>query len=106
MSTQLALDGLDAAQTASLTERQAQALAIIRSRAPLRSEDLGAALRELRGLRESGAEFDAGNGRAVAEALHAKGLVRYVRRSGWVPAEWKAKRGGYDPTTAPLPEGF
>lgn len=83
--SQLALDGFDPAQTASLTERQAQALAIIRSRAPIRSEDLGATLRELRGLRESGAEFDAGNGREVAEALHREKLVRYVRREGWVP---------------------
>lgn len=82
--SQLALDGLTAAP--KLTPRQEQALAIIRSRAPIRSEDLGAELRELRGGRPTGAEFDASNGRSVAEALHAKGLVAYVRREGWVLA--------------------
>lgn len=90
MSSQLALEGLTAEP--KLTERQEQALAIIRERAPIRSEDLGGELRELRGGRPTGAEFDAGNGRAVAEALHAKGLVAYVRREGWVLAENAPRR--------------
>ena len=85
MSSQLALDGM--APAVELTQRQAQALALIREHAPIRSEDLGWRLRELRGGRPTGAEFDASNGRKVAEALDAKGLVAYVRREGWVPAD-------------------
>lgn len=102
--SQLALDGLT--PPVALTERQELALALIAERAPISSADLGAAVREARGGRASGAEFDTSNGRALGESLHAKGLVRYVRREGWAPASWGAKRGGYDPATAPLPEGF
>ena len=105
MSSQLALDGFDPAEAAALTERQAQALAIIRQRSPIRSEDLGGELRELRGGRPTGAEFDASNGKAVAEALHAKGLVAYVRREGWVLAENAPGRKASSQLTE-IPEWF
>lgn len=68
-----------------LTQRQAQALAIIRSRGPIRSEDLGAELyprvHELDRARSYG--------RSVGEALAARGFVHYVRGEGWVDAARK-----------------
>ena len=103
--SQLALDGLT--PEVSLTDRQALALTLIREHAPIRSEVLGAYLCERTGRhsRLDACQWCTSNGRAVGEELHRKELVRYVRRSGWVPASWKgAKReGGYDPATAPVP---
>lgn len=100
---QEALPGI--AAPLNLTERQELALALIAERAPISSEALGAAVREARGGRVSGAEFDRSNGRALGEALYAKELVRYVRREGWVPASWKGGKAssGYDPRTAEVP---
>jgi hypothetical protein len=83
--SQPALPGLE---TTTLTARQELALTLIRELGPLNSQDLGWRLRELRGGRPSGAEFDQSNGRAVGDALARKGLVRYVRGEGWVSNEY------------------
>jgi hypothetical protein len=106
VNEQLALDGLPAAEP-TLTERQELALMLVRELGPLASTDLGWRLRELRGGRASGAEFDRSNGRAIGEALAVKGLVRYVRGEGWVdargPDRESADRTAYDPRSAEIP---
>lgn len=103
MSEQSALPGLET--TPALTERQELALTLIRELGPLTSQDLGWRLRELRGGRPTGAEFDQSNGRAVGDALAKRGLVRYRRSEGWVAA-WGDRAGTddrYDPSTAAVP---
>ena len=102
--SQLALDGLPAAEP-KLTERQELALTLIRELGPLTSTDLGWRLRELRGLRPTGAEFDQSSGREVGDALAAKNLVRYRRGEGWVVV-WGDRAGTddrYEPATAAIP---
>ena len=108
--SQLALDGFDPAEAAVLTERQELALTLIRELGPLTSTDLGWRLRELRGLRPTGAEFDQSSGRKVGDALAAKGLVRHRRGEGWVEVYADGTAAGdpdrpyaYDPKTAAIP---
>jgi len=96
------LPGLEPA----LTERQSQALALIRERGPISSEELGRRLRDLRGGRSSGEQWDRSSGRGVAEALRKRSLVRQVRIEGqasWVVADWAAPIDGYDPGRAEIP---
>lgn len=103
--SQLALDGLT--PEVALTDRQAFALTIIRQHAPIRSEVIGAYLCERTGRHShlDVCEYDTGNGRDVAESLHRKSLVRYVRREGWVLAG-HAKAGKPSSQLTEIPEWF
>jgi len=90
----------------ALSERQALALTIIRTRGPISSGELGALVREARGGRITGAEFDQSNGRKLGDALAREGLVRYWRGSGWVDGEvltHELLADSYDPATAEIP---
>lgn len=82
MTEQATIPGLEKAPT--LTERQAQALAIIRELGPIRSEDLGVEMYP----RMHDLDRARSYGRSVGDALAAKGLVAYVRGEGWVDAKW------------------
>lgn len=103
MSTQPSLPGLAPDPCDALTERQLLALRLIAIHAPLSSDELGERVREARGGRQSGAEWDRSNGRALGEALKQRGLVRYLRGRGWVPAGFEEPVDGHDPRTAEIP---
>lgn len=90
MSAHSPLPGMEALV---LTERQALALEIIRQRGPLSSAALGEALREARGRRDHGGDWDTQNGRQVAEALRSRGFCRRVKVEGrmlWADLSWQA----------------
>lgn len=74
-------------ETYVLTPRQNRALTFIRAHGPCTSADVGEHLRN--GTR--GEQWDTPNGRAVAQALLDRGLVRRVRIDGrvlWCDIAW------------------
>lgn len=76
----------------ALTDRQSLALALIRERGPISSAELGARVREHRGGRPSGEQWDVSNGEALGGWLRARGLVVKRRGLGWVVAGWTEPR--------------
>jgi hypothetical protein len=101
--------------TVKLTVRQRYALEIIHDLQPVTSDELGAHLCARRGKHaaDTRCQYDTVNGREVARALRAKGLVRERRDEGWYiagsgPVGRTGPGGGpgYDPATAAFPEGF
>lgn len=100
----------------ALTARQAHALAVITEHQPIRSEDLGARLHAWRHLSQGTGhpadeycDWCTSAGREVGEALHRRGVVRYVLRKGWM----LAREMSQDRVTSsqlrdgdPWPEGF
>lgn len=105
MTEQLTLDGKPAVK---LTERQQYALDIITDLGPVPSDELGAHMHERRGKHTSDlrCRYCGDEGKDIAKELRKKKLVRMRRGEGWYVVGARPKVEGYDPSTAPLPEGF
>lgn len=107
---------LDSSAETALTGRQAHALEVIRRHQPVRSDILGAhlhAYRRANGGRGHGAdtfcEWCTSEGRSVGEALHKRGLARYVLREGWRLASNEgvtSKSSSQLDANDPWPKGF
>lgn len=99
-----------------VTDRQRFALEHISAHQPIPSVELGAVLHQERALRGGSGhpanetcDWCATEGRSMGKALRAKGLVRGRRGAGWVLVGFRGStriHGGYDPVTAPFPDGF
>lgn len=110
-ASQLTLDGTTPVK---LTARQQHALTLIEQHGPIASTELGAHMHARRGKHAANlhCEWCADEGRTVARELRRKGLVRMRRNTGWYALSTGGKRqreresSGYNPGTAPFPDGF
>jgi hypothetical protein len=103
--------------TPTLTGRQLFALDLIRELGPIPSDELGAHMHERRGKHSTDirCSWCAQEGESVGKELRRKQTlgIKHRRGEGWIVALREKSKGrgglegdGYDPATAPFPEGF
>lgn len=99
-----------------LTGRQQLALDHITANQPVPSDEVGAILHEDRRARggrghsrDERCKWCADEGKTMGASLRSHGLIVRRRGAGWTLPDYRIgdrPASGYDPATAPFPEGF
>jgi len=90
----------------ALTERQQLVYRAVRGLGGLSALEAGLILHREKHRGNARCSYCELDGAAVLGALRKKGLVSRRRSGEWVLARRGASTRGYDPATAPFPEGF